>query len=899
MARAGGRAGKVLSSGRLTGPVRLSATKKRAAVRKVSTTSAESGYSLCSTDSEDQVLVINKGLDRCAALLQDILQSDVIETTQQSSNRGPTPNVNTRSSTMKLKKSFPRKPTTASHVRKEIATLRKSAPHGLSDAGKVKPCGSTDTRKALQSPALQTALCEHVQTQMSRLNEPASQPNCNGTLTIPAQKVSEQGPESGTLFNCRLPSSTPALSPQHPSSSLNSGHEGYSQCLPQGGAAHYPSGCITTAAHQLMSYVPAPGQLNAAASTCYQPPYQADMLSQLRNSENPIKESDLLKHLAAHLTQLQRSETSGLKFQNHKPEDVSETETDETSSEEDDGSSLDFAPVREASCQTSFDNNIFKPRRSSPEKMEKKIKTVKYLLGEIKALVADQDGGEALRLITELEQTVSVLPAVVGSTNVHAEIALALQPLRSENAQLRRRLRILNQQLRDRERAEKASRTDDENYELTSLQSMNMTLQHQLNESQRSIESLQSKNEELLNIMEVQKEENLKFARVIQEKELELMQIRQQNEIAATKVKIDVDDAFGKMKSVQFKLEASEKENQILGITLRQRDAEVSRLRDLTRTLQASMAKLLTDLSKDNGKSKSGNSLTKSMLDSYEKQLQSDQCPASSTIMSYLKKLETDQVFPHTDTIFIDKPVPSKTCGNILTPDINEDFAVNKGIDISNQNKYSHLENPQRPSYIPEKHRTVAESESGTLTGEEFKPDETTYLPLASSPYRGQFVTMGRQNCTPPKAVMASRVYETSSPHAKLGEFRASKDSKFDLDQEFGFKPILSNVPMSPDRSSKRSERISNIEHCPQRIFSADAASDGRPPLLQQMKNLQLRDPNDYSTVDFMCGKSDWSMTSFSTFTTHDEQDFRNGLAALDANIAKLQRTLQTAVTRK
>lgn len=37
------------------------------------------------------------------------------------------------------------------------------------------------------------------------------------------------------------------------------------------------------------------------------------------------------------------------------------------------------------------------------------------------------------------------------------------------------------------------------------------------------------------------------------------------------------------MKSVQYKLQAAEKENQILGITLRQRDAEVNRLRELTR----------------------------------------------------------------------------------------------------------------------------------------------------------------------------------------------------------------------------------------------------------------------------------------------------------------------------
>lgn len=45
---------------------------------------------------------------------------------------------------------------------------------------------------------------------------------------------------------------------------------------------------------------------------------------------------------------------------------------------------------------------------------------------------------EMLRLMSEIEDSISLLPAVVGSTNIQTEIALALQPLRSENAQLRR-----------------------------------------------------------------------------------------------------------------------------------------------------------------------------------------------------------------------------------------------------------------------------------------------------------------------------------------------------------------------------------------------------------------------------------------------------------------------------
>lgn len=48
------------------------------------------------------------------------------------------------------------------------------------------------------------------------------------------------------------------------------------------------------------------------------------------------------------------------------------------------------------------------------------------------------EDSEIQRLITELEACISLLPATSGNKNTQVEIALAMQPLRSENAQLRR-----------------------------------------------------------------------------------------------------------------------------------------------------------------------------------------------------------------------------------------------------------------------------------------------------------------------------------------------------------------------------------------------------------------------------------------------------------------------------
>lgn len=225
---------------------------------------------------------------------------------------------------------------------------------------------------------------------------------------------------------------------------------------------------------------------------------------------------------------------------------------------------------------------------------EEKIRTIMYLLGELKALVAEQEDSEIQRLITELEACVSLLPATSGNKNSQGEIALAMQTLRSENAQLRRQLRILNQQLREQGKSKKTYGSQECNLELFSLQSLNKSLQNQLQESLKSQELLQSKNEELLKVIENQKDENKRFAGMFKEKDETILENKQQFDIETTRIKIELEEVLADVKSCRFKLEAVEKENQILGITLRQRDAEVTRLRDLTRTLQSNMAKLLS-----------------------------------------------------------------------------------------------------------------------------------------------------------------------------------------------------------------------------------------------------------------------------------------------------------------
>ncbi|XP_041637929.1 coiled-coil domain-containing protein 18 [Cheilinus undulatus] len=71
---------KVVTSGRLTGRVKLQSVRRRISQHAASSPSCpEPAFSLYSTDSDNQVTTLHKGLDRCAALLDGILQAETTE----------------------------------------------------------------------------------------------------------------------------------------------------------------------------------------------------------------------------------------------------------------------------------------------------------------------------------------------------------------------------------------------------------------------------------------------------------------------------------------------------------------------------------------------------------------------------------------------------------------------------------------------------------------------------------------------------------------------------------------------------------------------------------------------------------------------------------------------------
>lgn len=787
-----------------------------------------------------------------------------------------------------------------SGVRKEILSSgnKKRIPNEASagserDSSDIPQNWSLQDHYRMYSPIIYQALCEHVQTQMSLMNELASKNNSNGIPAVPYHTMSGSESQATLHSSYGLSSSTPVQLLQHPSclpmvdSEVQT--DGDNQFASQGKAVSM--NCTDILQSSISTGLGVPSSLSRTDKPAIPSFQQLGLVNGILPQQEVPKEPDLLKCFQTYMNLLHSYPAS----QTHRSPTLLPPAS--LSNNEDKCTKEQIAEVTSEGKDLNIHMRDLRikdvQKAKNVNQSAEKARTIKYLLGELKALLAEQEDSEIQRLITELDACISLLPAISGNTNIQVEIALAMQPLRSENAQLRRQLRILNRQLREQEKTQKASGALECNLELFSLQSLNKSLQNQLQESLKSQELLQNKNEELLKVIENQKDENKKFAGMFKEKDQTLLENKQQFDIETTRIKIELEEALVNLKSSQFKLEAAEKENQILGITLRQRDAEVTRLRELTRTLQSSMARLLSDLSMDSARCKSGN-LTKALLNIYEKQPQHDPIPAHTSIMSYLSKLETDHNFTHSE------PLSAVNTEENIEPDRPYENALpSKGPQQSNTKS---MEEASAPGIIPtlSKQDLVEDSEITTLIDDGCNLDNTIYIPFARSTSKKKSPLSKRLSPQPQITVASPQlvgnsgcVSEKENKSCAPGVGSSSKKEAEDAPEK---------LPRTADMKDKQllkkiKEAICKIPAAPEEPPELAA---GHGPSTCQSSSFQVRSSavsdGSFLNSDLM---SDWSISSFSTFTSRDEQDFRNGLAALDANIARLQKSLRTGLLEK
>ncbi|XP_039613349.1 coiled-coil domain-containing protein 14 [Polypterus senegalus] len=913
MARQGlNKTSKAISSGRLVGSAKAPICRKRAPGRKNLASSVDSGYSLYSTDSEDQVATIHKGLDRCAALLKGILQTEKADVKPSSSKPGK---IATKMTSVKGK----------NDKRKEIhrstvsCTLKKSTgekgimPLCTSLGNEQKEHGNLGQHSGNQQlviqctasgPGAQQVHSDHIQTPTSLVHQV---PVCSAPSQIPFS-TGAAATQSPTKFNCRLTTSTPTLPPQNSLSPshmpLTTSRDIHKEGAQQGGITYFP---VHISPAPLPTVLQVPLHIASQAAVAQVIPH-APCPNEGGLQQGNTRDQDLLRQIQMHLSHLQHHQVEGWQpvvssqvqdpTQTQASAELSESEHSEWTTSEDELDSVDHTPVRDTSCQTSFDKqNLLRMKSASPDQTMKKVQTVKYLLGELKALVAEKgDDPEVFRVITEVEDNISLLPTMVGSTNVQAEIALALQPLRSENAQLRRRLRIVNQQLRERERAEKELNPLDVNFELISVQSLNMTLQAQLKESNKSIELLQKKCEELLKAVDEQKVQNQELLNTIQNKEGEIMLIRQQCDSDINSIKTDIEEALSKMKNIQFQLETSEKENQVLKLNLQQRDAEVTRLHELTRNVQESMVRLISELGVDNNKLKTASRLTQTLLEQFESQPIED--PALNPVRGMVKKYFDTLMVEHHSSLQTDEGFSDKLDVGSLE---NFNHGSKPSLSNSKENDFAVLTARTSPSReFTSKFLSEFEHKGSVSLNERGKVHEAAHFPV--------FGTAKLSNDAATKASTTLSGRKTIDCNSGALDRQPQNDGKTSpsafINLQRSHNPVvLSNfekfntlAESLGTRTSEEKKITDTKDHLVKKYFPNSALQKiNQGPKYRSTPSIIN---SACSVVEFDCAKSDWSMGSATTFNTRDEQDFRNGLAALDASIANLQRTIKSDLKR-
>ncbi|XP_051283231.1 uncharacterized protein LOC127378442 isoform X2 [Dicentrarchus labrax] len=437
---------KVVTSGRLAGRVKVQPAKRRVTLSPGPTACPEPAYSLYSTDSEDQVTSLHKGLDRCAALLSGILQAE--------------------------KAAMPSLPTA---VMGGATKSRPSTSLGQRSCHSVQRAPGSTTPRATRQPTVPAA---HSGV---KLHPPQKRPHTPLQSHLPASQRQ--------TFSAATPPPDTSTPPPHPH--LDRLPLPQTDCRSDSEALR--TDCREEFDREEEDFVP---------------------VKDINTQSTATDTHTAVRHTHIHTCTMKMSK---MQLESGQVDKVPQ----------------DAHSMEDCSAET-----------------EVKVKTVHYLLRELKALITGQ-GSVAERLISHLEQTVSV-PQVNGdSSNIQSEPDLS--SLHSQNTLLRRRVKTLQQQLKEREKAERQQNME------TLFNSEVFTLQEELTVAQSQLHEVQ--------------EELAELQKALQDTQSQLRDRDAQNALIMTE-----------LEATRSKLLNSEREKSELALLAQQRLEEIGHL---SRTLQS------------------------------------------------------------------------------------------------------------------------------------------------------------------------------------------------------------------------------------------------------------------------------------------------------------------------
>ncbi|GAB1599381.1 uncharacterized protein LOC115215940 isoform X1 [Argonauta hians] len=250
-------------------------------------------------------------------------------------------------------------------------------------------------------------------------------------------------------------------------------------------------------------------------------------------------------------------------------------------------------------------------------------KTLKFIINELTQTCKSTNHTEIIRMVNQLQDITNTLPQLQDTFDLQTEFSLALQPLRSENNQLYKKLRNLAD---EKARVEKKM-TEDHRREMLELQLQLLTLEKQVDE-----EKLQNQQQlhHQQNVIKDLKTEHQSLVKDIGNRDSSELSMRLKTWEENQQLTNSVQQTKQQLAVNRLNLELSEKKNHILQVTLEQRDREISNMYDVISSVRNAMREVLENIGNANRNMTTTDSLEKVL----ELLCQETDPEASSSVMS-------------------------------------------------------------------------------------------------------------------------------------------------------------------------------------------------------------------------------------------------------------------------
>ncbi|XP_046376677.2 uncharacterized protein LOC124149259 [Haliotis rufescens] len=468
---------------------------------------------------------------------------------------------------------------------------------------------------------------------------------------------------------------------------------------------------------------------------------------------------------------------------------------------------------------------------------------LRYLVKELGEVCKVGGESELQYVVEDIQECIEAIPQLKPTFNLQTEVDLLLQPLRSENSQLRRRLRIVNQQLKERERQEKENTNHGINFEMLHLQTDNASLHRQLKEEKELTHRLSQE-------LERMKYERQRLIVVLGDKENDCTRTREESCKESQKLQFELELARKQTEGSHLRHAASESENRILQVSLKQRDLEITRLQDLVQTLKDGVGEVLRSL--DNGGQANGASTIENSF-SLQKML--------------LLLNKQGSGYSPAKSVMSDPGQPTVNKEAVASAKKNLKFD-NNPVSSPRKSKVSPLSKEALHQHNKLLRKETPKTEDLVALEKGFQ----SYMsPFNSSPKsdRGSVTEMLLRNCSSRSREIRDPVKPSTGSGRQVMKLPQpnfdTSDSGLDTEGTPGAsKPIIPSQVAPQDSSSLQSEAFKGTE-----------------------LDLSL------STIEEDVRSVVSAVTSTTSLSTVDDKAFREGIAALDANIAKVLNALE------